>query len=190
MTTVGEHITLGDKTLKRESLDDFKKVYNIKTNMNVYCITPVYDPNIEYLKQNIESVRKDVERGFVSVEDAKRLYGVIHADGIIDHDATCNLRYLRLAEKPKYSVFFDYGKGRTQFELVWTRRNYEVLTKILAAVPVHWRFFIKHRLFAEIGDEANESNHEKISMLFDEILEDFPQLKEAIEPGLSASVKR
>ena len=25
--------------------------------MNVYCITPVYDPNIEYLKQNIESVR-------------------------------------------------------------------------------------------------------------------------------------
>lgn len=25
--------------------------------MNIYCITPVYDPNIEYLKQNIESVR-------------------------------------------------------------------------------------------------------------------------------------
>ena len=97
---------------------------------------------------------------------------------------------MRLADKPKYPVFFDYGQGRTQFELVWTRRNYEVLTKILAAVPVHWRFFIKHRLFAEIGDEANESNHEKISMLFDEILKDFPQLKETMEPGLSASIKR
>ena len=25
--------------------------------MNIYCITPVYDPNIEYLKQNIKSVK-------------------------------------------------------------------------------------------------------------------------------------
>jgi hypothetical protein len=54
---IGEYITVGDKTMKRESLDDFQKIYNLKGNMNVYCITPVYDPNIEYLKQNIESVR-------------------------------------------------------------------------------------------------------------------------------------
>ena len=54
---IGEYITVGDKTMKRESLDDFRKIYNLKGNMNIYCITPVYDPNIEYLKQNIESIR-------------------------------------------------------------------------------------------------------------------------------------
>lgn len=54
---IGEFIQLGENVMKRESYDDFKKIYNIKTNMNVYCITPVYDPNIFYLKQNIESIR-------------------------------------------------------------------------------------------------------------------------------------
>ena len=76
--------------------------------------------------------------------------------------------------------FFDYGKGRTEFELVWTRKNYDLLTDILAAAPVHWRFFIKHRLFNAIGNEAAENNHSRIKILFDEILEEFPQLKESM----------
>ncbi len=62
---IGEYITVGDQTLKRESLDDFRKIYNVKPkkdNMNVYCITPVFDPNIEYLKQNIESVRNQTHK--------------------------------------------------------------------------------------------------------------------------------
>ena len=54
---IGEFIRVGDKTMKRESLDDFRKIYNLKTKMKIYCITPVYDPNIKFLEKNIESVR-------------------------------------------------------------------------------------------------------------------------------------
>jgi N-methylhydantoinase B len=38
-----------------------------------------------------------------------------------------------------------------KFEAVWTLARYDALTRILATVPVTWRFFVKHRVFAAIG---------------------------------------
>ena len=90
------------------------------------------------------------------------------------------LRQALLDKSSTDESFFDYGKSRTEFELVWTRENYDLLTQILAAAPVHWRFFIKHRLFSGIGNEVKTSNTEKINILFDEMLEEFPQLKESM----------
>lgn len=48
--------------------------------MNIFCITPIYEPNIEYLRQNIESVRNqtipvkhvlvfDGSQGFLDVQE-------------------------------------------------------------------------------------------------------------------------
>jgi N-methylhydantoinase B len=37
------------------------------------------------------------------------------------------------------------------FEAVWTPGRYDALTRILAVVPTTWRFFVKHRIFAAIG---------------------------------------
>ena len=117
----------------------------------------------------------------INVENpAIKLYGVIFTDGFIDQTKTNTLRQSMLVRNSTDKSFFDYGKGRTEFELVWTRENYDLLTQILAAAPVHWRFFIKHRLFAEIGNKENTNNHERINILFDEMLDEFPQLKESM----------
>jgi len=35
-------------------------------------------------------------------------------------------------------------------------------------------------LFAEIGNKENTNNHERINILFDEMLDEFPQLKESM----------
>lgn len=132
------------------------------------------------LKRNLALVQQDVDRGFVSKESAEQLYGVIFIDGVIDQTKTNSLRRAMLAGNSVDESFFDYGKGRTEFERVWTRENYDLLTQILAAAPVHWRFFIKHRLFSEIGNEENTHHHERINILFNDMLDEFPQLKESM----------
>ena len=132
------------------------------------------------LKRNLALVQQDVNRGFVSKKSAEQLYGVVFIDGFIDQNKTNLLRQALLDKSSTDKSFFDYGKSRTEFELVWTRENYDLLTQILAAAPVHWRFFIKHRLFSGIGNEVKTSNKEKINILFDEMLEEFPQLKESM----------
>jgi N-methylhydantoinase B len=46
---------------------------------------------------------------------------------------------------------FGHGPGRKTFEAVWSLARYDALTRILATVPVTWRFFVKHKVFAAIG---------------------------------------
>jgi N-methylhydantoinase B len=49
---------------------------------------------------------------------------------------------------------FGHGQGHAAFEAVWTLARYDALTRILATVPITWRFFVKHRVFAAIGDRV------------------------------------
>jgi N-methylhydantoinase B len=44
---------------------------------------------------------------------------------------------------------FDFGPERTAFEAQWTPQAYDALTRILLALPIHWRFFVKTGLFEE-----------------------------------------
>jgi N-methylhydantoinase B len=132
-------------------------------------------------ERNAELVLQDIQRGFVSEQSAKNLYGVIMKNGIIDENGTNKLRETALGQRSLNTNIFDYGEGRTAFELVWTRKNYELLTTLLAASPVHWRFFIKHRIFKSIGDKVSDQNHKRIYDCFNHLLEEFPQLNEAVK---------
>jgi N-methylhydantoinase B len=132
-------------------------------------------------ERNSELVLQDIQRGFVSEQSAKNLYGVIMKNGIIDENGTNKLRKTALGQRSLNTNIFDYGEGRTAFELVWTRKNYELLTTLLAASPVHWRFFIKHRIFKSIGDKVSDQNHKRIYECFNHLLEEFPQLNEAVK---------
>ena len=42
------------------------------------------------------------------------------------------------------------GRGGMAFEAVWTLERYDALHRILVEVPVTWRFFVKHRVFAAL----------------------------------------
>ncbi len=97
------------------------------------------------LDREPERVRVDVERGYVSVEAASSAYGVVIREGVIDLVETQARRAaLRLERNDAH---FDFGPERTAFETIWHRANYDMLTTILADLPVHWRFFVKTKIF-------------------------------------------
>jgi N-methylhydantoinase B len=92
-----------------------------------------------------DRVLADVLKGYVSVEAALSLYGVAIRDGAVDLADTLTRRAtMRMQEN---GAHFDFGPEREAFEAIWDRASYETLTAILAGLPVHWRFFVKTKIF-------------------------------------------
>lgn len=92
-------------------------------------------------------VAQDVQRGAVSPQAAARDYGVVIRDGVVEATATAALRSApRPAPEP-----YAFSTGRRAFEQIWTAERYAHLTAFLAAQPVGWRFFLKHRVFAAVA---------------------------------------
>ncbi len=88
-------------------------------------------------------VALDVKRGYVSAEAARRDYGVVLHEGALDTAATAALR----AGMTRHAGHFAFGPERTRFEERFTEAFYAAMTGWLAAMPIHWRFFAKSRLF-------------------------------------------
>ena len=104
------------------------------------------------LQRDPASVLHDVRSGYVSPARARSDYGVILHAGGVDEAATVAERAAR--PHPPRGQHFDGGDARRAFEMVWTRERYDALTGLLAALPVNWRFFIKHRIFEVMAEEA------------------------------------
>lgn len=98
------------------------------------------------------AVLEDVRAGYVSPARALSDYGVVIADGAVDEAATKAERATRTP--PPAGRHFDAGPAREAYERVWTRERYDALTALLAALPVNWRFFLKHRIFEAMEAEA------------------------------------
>jgi len=115
-------------------------------------------------------VARDVRRGYVSAEQAKRAYGVaLTAEGAVDEAATQALR----ARATKPEGHFHYGPERTAYQAQWTDEAYDLLTDILAALPIHWRFFTKTEIFRRMG---GRSGAEGVRTAFAEVQARFPDL--------------
>jgi N-methylhydantoinase B len=108
-----------------------------------------YGPPCE---RDVARVLSDVRGGFVSADSARRQYGVVTRDGRVDLPATHALRG-QMRQRPN-GGHFDLGAGRTEYEAVMTRERYDALTRILAATPVTWRFYLKHRILDALLKEA------------------------------------
>ena len=126
-------------------------------------------------------VARDVEQGYVSAEAAERDYGVVIRDGVVDEAATAALR----ATFPAPEGHFHYGPERTAYEAQWTREAYDLLTSILAGLPIHWRFFTKTEIFRRM---KGRSGADGVAAAFAEVRTRFPEmpapavvLKEAAE---------
>ena len=134
------------------------------------------------LKRDPAAVLLDWRRGWVTVSHAREAYGVVINDGTVDLAATNAERAGRTDEKP--DGFYELGPERTAFEQIWTDRNYEVLTECLSALPVHWRFYAKHRIFAAIDqldpDKVDREGGD-IRAVFAALVDEFPQLSVAAE---------
>lgn len=128
------------------------------------------------------AVLLDWRRGWVTPEHAATAYGVVIEDGGVDQAATAALRRDHRPAPPE--GFYDLGPERTAFEQVWTDANYAMLTDCLAALPVYWRYYAKHRIFAAIeamdaGDRAGDGS--EVLTAFQAIVAEFPQLAVAAE---------
>ena len=130
------------------------------------------------LARDPAAVLLDVQRGFVSRARSEADYGVVITDGAVDDAATATLRADRAGEAS--NEFYDYGAGREAFERTWTEGNYAALTELLQALPVHWRFFVKHRVFEAVEKlslSARKGDGSEIRAIFAEVLENYPQLQ-------------
>ncbi|WP_017777362.1 hydantoinase B/oxoprolinase family protein [Paraburkholderia kururiensis] len=136
-------------------------------------------------EREIERVRDDVLRGYVTEQQARDVYAVALTDGEIDEAQTQVLREAarrRLAGTQPPA--FDFGPYRTAFEAKWTRERYAALTRILAGVPVQWRYFVKHRLFEALDEriaanDAELANAGLIDALYAELAASLPELRKA-----------
>lgn len=103
------------------------------------------------LDREVGRVLGDVVRGYVSPSNAESEYGVVLHGGAVNEAATAQLR----AERKRESLpHFHFGPERDTFERVWSRSAYDELTSVLASLPVHWRYFVKTRLFEVITKEG------------------------------------
>lgn len=118
-------------------------------------------------------VAQDVARGYVSHEAAERDYGVIVREGTVDEAATAGLRAARAAP----TALFHYGPERESYEAQWTRAAYDLLTQVLAGLPIHWRFFTKTEIFRRMKDR---SGRDGVVAAIVEVRTRFPNMPEPV----------
>lgn len=116
-----------------------------------------------------ERVARDVACGYVSSASAEADYGVILRDGVVDAEATVERR----AGHQPHKGHFHFGPEREGYEAQWTEASYDTLTAILAALPVHWRFFTKTEIFRRMDGLQGP---EGVMTAFDQVCAKFPQL--------------
>lgn len=143
------------------------------------------------LDRDPKAVFLDVQRDWVSVEDAREKFGVVVNVGeILTERLTPNLSLnleetfkLRKIMKLNLEVtpgFYQVCEGRSSFEKTWTKENYSALTECLSNLPVTWRYFAKHRVFAAIeamdASDLSRSDGSGVRSLFEDMLVEFPDL--------------
>lgn len=119
------------------------------------------------------AVLLDVERGYVSAARAEADYGVVLRDGHVDEEATAARR---ATMSPGNGSHFRFGPERDRFEAVWSPTAYDTMTAILASLPVHWRFFVKTKLFVAMREMAARGESADIGRAMATVRRDFPQM--------------
>jgi N-methylhydantoinase B len=111
----------------------------------------------------------------VSVAAAEAEYGVVIDNGVIDVAATTTTR--AAPHRRERGAHFDFGPEREVHEMLWTRENYGALTTILLALPVHWRFFVKSKIFELLPKQAARGdNRPRVHDAFAAVREAYPQV--------------
>lgn len=132
-------------------------------------------------KRDPAAVLLDIQRGWATLEHAREAYGVVISNGAVDLAATEAERAARAsAPRPE---FYDFGPERTAFEQIWTDANYDALTEQLSTLPVHWRYYAKHRIFAAIeamDADARTGDGDDVRQAFGKIVDEFPELRAAV----------
>jgi N-methylhydantoinase B len=132
-------------------------------------------------KRPAARVLADVRRGFVSLAAAEAEYGVVIRDGAVNEAATAASR-AALEKAATGEAGFGFNRARRDYEAVWTREAYEAFVRLVGALPVHWRYFVKQKLFSAVEalpPEQRRGDPAQLHALFDALAAEFPQLAAA-----------
>jgi N-methylhydantoinase B len=120
-----------------------------------------------------QEVLRDVLGGKVS-ESGARAYGVVVKDGVVDEAATKALR-----STPRESLEgMTFDPERLSFERIWSDAVWDRLSQHLFALPVEWRFFVKHELFAAVNADAAAKDDPVAALerAYARVLKQYPQI--------------
>ena len=126
------------------------------------------------LEREPERVLLDVQRGYVSAKAARSEYGVVLSNGSVDVAGTAAMR-AAAARHDGHPMHFHFGPEREAFETIWNRKNYLYLTALLARLPVHWRYFIKTKLFTAMLELAR-SGEPSFSLALYSVRSAYPEI--------------
>lgn len=101
--------------------------------------------------REIGKVVKDVEDGFVTVEEAQSVYGVIIHDGTLDEDASITLR--KAGSAGRSNPEFVFGEERTAYERLISPATQDQVNRLLAKHPGSVRQYLRTQVY-----EAIENN--------------------------------
>jgi N-methylhydantoinase B len=90
-------------------------------------------------------VLRDYKAGRVTLEGARRDYGVAIVEGAVQHEQTGALR----SSRPE-RIGFDAGPARSAHEALWDAEAYAAMHELLGQLPVSWRAPVKKKLFAAV----------------------------------------
>ncbi|MCB2052470.1 MAG: hypothetical protein KDE63_13680, partial [Novosphingobium sp.] len=124
-------------------------------------------------------VANDVARRYVSVDAARREYGVVLTNGEVNEAETEALR----AKAARHTGHFHFGPERDEYETQWNDAAYDALTALLATLPIHWRFFVKTEIFRRMPGRTGADGVQKA---FEETCVRFPDVPHAATPAIAA----
>lgn len=121
----------------------------------------------------LQDVLQDVLGGKVTESGAKA-YGVLIKNGVVDEPASKALR-----SAPRGSVNgMTFDGQRLNFERIWSDAVWDRLAQHLFRLPIEWRFFVKHEIFAALNaDEAAVGDPlAALERAYVEIMARYPQI--------------
>ncbi len=132
-------------------------------------------------ERDVEAVLRDIQQGKVTPHAAERDYGIVLRDGKLDKAATAAARAaLAKTAGQRPPAHFHFNEARDAFEREWTDANYDALSASLATLPVHWRHFVKRRIFDRLGAIAVQDRRgdgSEVRAAFAVAVAEFPELR-------------
>jgi len=115
-----------------------------------------------------ELVVEEVKSGLLSIDLAKKQYGVVimvTSAGTfkLNKDETENLRKTMAKEKQSG---WDFGSARERYEAVWSPEASTILAKLLLRLPANQRSHYKHLIHQYFADADQELSRETVEKIF------------------------
>lgn len=135
------------------------------------------------IERDPKAVLHDFKCGWITLQHAKEIYGVVISEGRVDEKATAVCRNIKKSEsiQTPSDSFYNVSNSQQEFEKVWTKQNYDTLTVSLSKLPTSWRFFAKHQIFSAIekmpDNDPSKLDGTAVQAEFNTLLKRFPDLR-------------